>query len=188
MSNIFFIVKCKKYLPESISKQIAPLAVKHGFLWIGGNSIGDYHVNQYRGPSKYIRLIKDKLTTILKKNKKIKYYSFITGNSSFLKSPSEKEFQINQGPYEIQNDEPKYNENIKLTHVRKVLTKLKKTKHGYCLPILLSSLKGDYLVNVPHNIFIHVNKDNLTISSDHKHPLHKTKSWLKRLEKLLFFV
>ena len=92
MSNIFILVKCKQFVPEKIMCKITPFAIKYNFLWVGGNSIKNYHTHHYRGPSKNIKYFKKEINKILS-NSKLKY-SIIVGNKDYLEKPLEKNFSI----------------------------------------------------------------------------------------------
>lgn len=191
MSNIFILVKCKNFLSENITRKFIPFAIDNNYLWVGGNSFGDYHVNQYRGPTKKINVFKKEIVNILqnsKNRKKIKCFSVISGNS--MNKPSEHYFSIDpflkEKNVSILNSKKIKEEslNTNKTLIKEIL-KLKKTKNGLYLPITLVSIIKGHPIKISHDIFIKINKNNLILKSENKHALTNTKLWLKRLSNLL---
>lgn len=197
MSNIFILVKCKNFLSENITKQFIPSAIENNFLWIGGNSLKDYHINQYRGPTRKINLFKKEVINVLqnaKNKKKIKCFSILSGNKSYLDKPSEHYFSVdpfltNKNKRNVILLKPKKIKEEKLNNVDKnlikVISKLKKTNDEYYLPITLSSFLREHPVKIAHNIFIKINVNDVILQSENKHALKNTKLWLKRLSELL---
>lgn len=198
MSNIFILVKCKNFLPENITKKFIPSAITNNFLWIGGNSLNNYHLNQYRGPSKNIILFKKHISVFLQnaKNKnKIKCFSVISGNKTYLDKPSEHYFSINQDnqnnqdiilPIENNLKKITINSNINSNiNLIKVISKLPKTKYGYYLPISLSSTLRGHPIKIAYDVFITIGKNNIIVQSENKYAIKNTKIWLTRLMKLL---
>jgi hypothetical protein len=184
MSNIFIIIKCRKFVPEKIMCKISPYAIQYNFLWIGGNSIKNYHTHQYRGPSKYSKLFEQEINKVLHKSK-LKH-SVISGNKGYLEKPSEQDLSIcplnQQVPKKIKLKEEKTKIN---KHLLPVISKLKKTKYGYYLPISIKSIIHDHPYNVRHSIFISSDSKYFIIKGDSKHAIHITSLWLKRLSVLL---
>jgi hypothetical protein len=193
MSNLFILVKCKKFIPEIISSKIAHYAIKYNFLYIGGNSIGDYNINQYRGNVRYIKIFVKEVNNIFKfakKINKIKCYSIIFEKDKscrYLEKPSEHDFSI------YKNNTPdlqiiqikKIVFSLKTTYLLKVISKLKKTKYGYYLPLLLLKQIRNHPTNVKNNVFITIDKSSIILYGKNKLSLLYTKLWLTRLSKLL---
>jgi hypothetical protein len=193
MSNIFILVKCKNFLPETVSSKIAPYAIKYNFLWIGGNSIGNYHINQYKGTILNIKLFVKEVNNILQiaKNKnKIKCYSIIFEKNksySYLEKPSEHDFSIYKCnmPNLPEKNTQKIIFSLKTTYLLKVISKLKKTKNRYHLPLLLLKKIKDHPTNVKSNVFITIGENSIVLYGENKLSLKYTKLWLIRLSKLL---
>ena len=188
MSNIFILVKCKQFVPEKIMCKITPFAIKYNFLWVGGNSIKNYHTHHYRGPSKNIKYFKKEINKILS-NSKLKY-SIIVGNKDYLEKPLEKNFSIlsiNNITKKIKLKEEKLKEE-KLKINKKILliiSKLEKKKYGYYLPVLINSIISDHPYKIKHDIFIEYSNKYFIIKCENKHALYITSLWLKRLSELI---
>ena len=184
MSNIFILVKCRNFVPEKIMCNISPYAIQYGFLWIGGNSIKNYHTHQYRGPSKHITLFKKNINQVLHKSK-LKY-AILSGNKDYLKKPSEHDFSVclfhQEVPEKIKLKEEKININ---KYVLPIISKLKKTKYGYYLPISIKSILHEHPYNIKHSIFISYDNTYFTIKGDNNHVIYITLLWLKRFSVLL---
>ena len=198
MSYIFILIMCKNYVPSLIMRNISPYATKYDFLWVGGNSIKNYHIHQYKGPVKNIRIFKKEINNILnisKKNNKIKCYSIISGNTKPLDKPTEHDFTIYsfknsfENKIDFQNIKNIKKLSIKTKNILKVISNLKKIKFlnesGYYLPISLTSIIKEHPIKIRHNLFLIVNENNILIYGEHKHPIKTTKTWLIRLSKLL---
>ena len=187
MSNLFILIKYKNFVPDRIIQKISPHATLYNFLWIGKNSIKNYHMYQCRGPLKYIKLFKNKVIYIL--NNANVHYSIITGNKGYLNKPSENDFTICQE--RIIHITTINNKNLKKEKVKinkiylcKIINNLQKTTYGYYLPILLSSNIKEQPVKIKYDVFITFDNDNTIIYGENKYAIRNTKNWLKRLSKL----
>jgi len=190
MSNLFILIKCRKYVPDSVMRKISPFATRYNFLWIGGNSIKNYHTHQYRGPTKKLRSFKKEVNNILHKSK-LKY-SMISGNKGYLDKPSEHDFSIYQGQHKVDTNNTTKNTKqifkeklyINKKYLFRIISKLNKTKYGYYLPISLSSTIKEHPIKVSYDVFIIFDDKNISLYSENKYALRNTKLWLTRLSKL----
>jgi len=190
MSNLFILIKCRKYVPDSVMRKISPFATRYNFLWIGGNSIKNYHTHQYRGPTKKLKSFKKEVNNILHKSKL--QYSMISGNKGYLDKPSEHDFSVYQGQHKVDLNsifkDPKRIVKEKLyinkKYLFRIISKLNKTKCGYYLPISLSSTIKEHPIKVSYDVFIIFDDENISLYSENKYALRSTKLWLTRLSKL----
>lgn len=183
MSNLFILVKCKKYVPESTMRKISPHAIKYNFLWIGGNHIENYHIHQYRGPTKKLLPFKKEVNNIFRESK-LKY-SIISGNKDFLKKPSEHDITIYTGEitsFSV-NKNKLHEEKTKINkkYISKIILKLNKTKYGYHLPLLLKKIRKEHTLKVRYDVFIKFHGNNTNLYSESKYAIRITKEWLKRV-------
>jgi hypothetical protein len=188
MANLFILIKCKK-IPQYILTQICYPAVNNHFLWIGSNIISNYHILHYKGPLKKVKLFKREVTNILQiaKNKNfIKCYSVLTGNTDYFIKPSEHDYSIDLNPTKIVS--PNIKKKIKFNinkFLLNIILKLKKTKYGYYLPLLIVSKIKDHPIKVSKYVFIVLEGKNIIIYGNSKTTLRYTKLWLSRVSKLL---
>lgn len=189
MSNLFILIKCNKKLLTFITTPICYQAVTNNFLCIGSNIIFNYHIFQYKGPLKNVKLFKKEITNILeiaKKSHSINCYSVLTGNNDYFIKPSEHYYSINPNPLKIVSPNIKFNIKIeKNKNLLNVILDLKKTKFGYYLPILMEKKIKDRPVKVAYDVFIILEENNIVIYGSNKNTLKNTKLWLTRLSKLL---
>lgn len=189
MSNLFILIKCnKKYVPDSIMRKITPYAILYNFLWVGGNSIKNYHTHQYSGQTRKLNLFKKEVSKVLKSSKLC--FSILSGNKSdkkYLGKPSEHDYYVlKNNDIQDLNKKKILKEKLKSNkYLLKIISKLKKIKNGYYLPISMTSIIKEHPIKITYNVFITLNNKNIVLYSENKYALRNTKIWLNRLSKLI---
>lgn len=170
MESIFIFTK-KISMTSNIKRKICECAINSNFLWIGGNNIGKYQINQYTGANtknflECLKKIRFKHSVLMKKKVK----------------PNEEDITIcldNSDNINLNNKNYSKTLNIKIPFLRN----LKKEKDFYIVPIKINCIKNNHPYKILNHIFIKKDK-SLTFFSNNKKHLKYFIRWLKRYNKL----
>jgi len=190
MANVFILTKSSRYLPERVMRKIGYCAIDHEFLWIGGNRIGKYQIDQYRGAKSRKRAFVKSLQKTLKHSHErghgVRAFSILPGKET--DPPGENELMVHselRPPSSLPKKHYKTKLRTKLDMRKSSLFgSLKKTKNGLYLPLLLNTMKGDHPTKKFGFVYLLVEKSQITLLSGQKRFSHSCTLWLRRLLKL----
>lgn len=90
MSNVFIMINNNTFIPNKTTSKLITYCIEYGFLWMGTNTFGKYHIHQYRGSAHNMELFIDKCKTIFSKYA----FSIIYKDQDFLHKLSENDITI----------------------------------------------------------------------------------------------
>ena len=179
MANAFVLTDSRLKLHMRVTSCFGECGINSGFLWIGGNRLGRYQMDHFRGPKKSLSKFRKSVTKSLKECQKNRLLNgFAITTDKLGRYVGEDDVSISESgtiPPKLPLDH--HTEKIKIKKdCSDLFSSLKKTKYGRFLPVLLK--------DIPHKrksyVYIVVNNKDILLKTPFKRTMNQCVPWITR--------
>lgn len=192
--DLFILIKytnkhVSSTLRTKVCKPISIVSTKYDYLWIGGNNLGQYEMDHYRGNSHYANKFKKSIVDILQysKRKKLISYFSIKKLPSVYSSFTGSKVMIDETKIDEKPDLSSLKKKIKWKESTKVVKDLfhhfsvTKDKTIYYIPLLIECFHNDHPVKRSTFAVMVVDHNHIVLHTQNKLDLRQITLWVKRL-------
>lgn len=182
MTNVFIMVKNNTFIQNKVTSKLIESCIEYGYMCIGVNSIGKFHIYQYKGKGENVIEFVKKCKNVFSKY----LYSIIYKNQELLQKPSENDITFIKNIKLLQYKE--YNKKVTTNIIKSklifFLSNCYKKDTKYYFTIYYKSLVQGIPKKIFHECYCKIENNKICIFSSNSIVSKNIELYLCRLYKL----